>query len=111
MAICWCNRVTKHCIAVTSNAPRRPENLLLMSSSQPDMTAAACTVIDSVRRRNVYCRNPLFQLMTNTSYESDVFISDCSDLSRFRVTAICGSWLSNMAGKQEAAAQHNTTER
>lgn len=59
----------------------------------------------------VYCRSPLFQLTANNSYESDIFISDCSDLNRFGVTAICGSWLSNMAGKQNAAVQPNITQQ
>lgn len=58
----------------------------------------------------VYCRSPLFQLTAN-SYESDIFISDCSDLNRFGVTAICGSWLSNMAGKQNAAVNPNITQQ
>lgn len=38
----------------------------------------------------MYRRSPVFQLTTNNSYESDIFISDCSDLNRLKVTAICG---------------------
>lgn len=88
-----------------------PENPPLMSSSQQNMTAAACAVIDAVWSEHVYCRSPPFLLTANNSYESDIFISDCSDLNRCSVTTICGSWLSNMAGKQNAAVRASTAQQ
>lgn len=79
---------------------------VFFTSSQQNMALAACTVIDSERSRRVLQKSSV----PVNSYESDIFISDSGDLNRFSATAICGSWLSNMAGKQNTAVHPNTTQ-
>lgn len=62
----------------------------------------SCSVCNWFRK--VYCRSLLFQL-----WKWYFYVTAVTRWNRFGVKAICGSLLSNMAGKQNAAAQPNIT--